>query len=496
MSMKKFNLVLTLAFALLFSATANAQDERNPWGISIGAHAVDYTSVRGMFDGFFDYDDYTIVPPLSKLSVIRHLSGPFSLDLTASVGEVDNKRFRINDELFINAGLGLRYQFLTGVMGLDWLDPYLRVGASYNKYDFSGINIDNNNPYMVAQRTGYDDGGIYPDHDYVYGEFEGQEGYFMLQGGVGLNLWLTDHFGINLASDFNGAPSEDNDYVNFFQHTAGITFKFGMADRDKDGIPDEEDECPDTWGLEAFNGCPDTDGDGIRDLDDACPEVAGLPEYNGCPDTDGDGVGDNVDECINEAGPAENNGCPWPDTDGDGLTDNIDDCPNQAGPQENNGCPWPDSDGDGFTDNVDACPNEAGVAPNGCPEASVMVENINVGFVVEFDYNAATIRPNSQAKIAEKASQINRALEVYPNMTLYIDGHTDSKGSASYNKNLSQKRAASVVQALESNGVADGALTARGLGEEVPKCTNDTDEGRQCNRRVEVTIKSTGDKAE
>ncbi|MDO5656129.1 MAG: OmpA family protein [Flavobacteriaceae bacterium] len=492
--MKKFNLVLTLAFALLFSASANAQDGNNPWGISVGAHAVDYTSVRGMFDGFFDYDDYTIVPPLSKISIIRHLGGKFAADITASVGEVDNKRFWLKDELFINAGLGLRYRLLGTADNSYWFDPYVRVGASYNKYDFSSVSISADNPRMVAQRTGFDDGGIYPDHDFVYGDFEGEKGYFMVQGGLGINFWLTDHFGINLASDFNGAPSVDSDYVNFFQHTAGVTFKFGMKDRDKDGIPDDEDECPDTWGLKEFNGCPDSDGDGIRDLDDACPDVPGLPEFDGCPDTDGDGVGDNVDRCPNEPGPAENQGCPWPDTDGDGLTDNIDECPNQAGPRENNGCPWPDTDGDGIPDHLDRCPNEAGVAPDGCPEASVMVENINVGFVVEFDYNKATIRETSQPRIAEKAAQIKRALEIYPNMTLYIDGHTDDRGSASYNKTLSQKRAASVVKSLETNGVAAGALTPRGLGEEVPKCTNDTDEGRQCNRRVEVTIKSTGNK--
>lgn len=494
MSMKKLNLVLTLTFALLFGAVVNAQDSRNPWGISIGAHAVDHTSVRGMFDGFFDYDDYTIVPPLSKLSIIRHIGGNFSADLTASVGEIDNRRMMLNDEFFINAGLGLRYKILGNADETKWFDPYVRVGASYHHFDYEGISIDADNPYMVAQRTGFDDGGIYPDHDFIYGDFEGQKAYFMVQGGLGINFWLTEHFGFNVASDFNAAPSVDSDYVNFFQHTAGITFKFGKKDRDGDGIPDEEDECPDTWGLEEFNGCPDSDGDGIPDHLDACPDIPGLPEFDGCVDSDGDGIPDHLDACPNEHGPAENNGCPWPDTDGDGVTDNLDECPNEPGPAENNGCPWPDSDGDGFPDNVDRCPYEAGVAPDGCPEAAVMVENINIGFVVEFDYDKASINPASMPRIVEKAEQIKRALEVYPEMTLYIDGHTDSKGSAAYNKRLSQQRAASVVEALESNGVAQGALTPRGLGEEVPKCTNDTDEGRQCNRRVEVTIKTTGDR--
>lgn len=137
---------------------------------------------------------------------------------------------------------------------------------------------------------------------------------------------------------------------------------------------------------------------------------------------------------------------------------------------------------------------EAGVAPDGCPEAAQMVENINVGFVVEFDYAKSTIRESSMPKVAEKAKEIKRALEVYPDMTLYIDGHTDSKGSAAYNKKLSKERATAIDKALEAHGIGVDIMTPRGLGEEVPKCTNDTDEGRQCNRRVEVTIKSLGDK--
>lgn len=496
MSMKKFNLVLVMAFALLFSASVNAQDARNPWGLSVGAHAVDHTSVRGMFDGFFGTDSYSIVPPLSKLSIIRHLDGKFSADLTASVGEIDNKRMMINDELFINAGLGVRYRILGTADKSFWFDPYVRVGAAYSKFDYTGVQISPDNPYMVAQGTGYDDMGMYPDHDLIYQEFDGQEAYFMVQGGLGVNLWLSDNFGVNLASDYNNAPSVDSDYVDFFQHTVGVTFKFGMQDADGDGIPDDEDECPETFGLEQFNGCPDTDGDGIRDLDDTCPDVAGVAEFNGCVDTDGDGLADPNDECPQEAGPAENGGCPWGDADNDGLTDNIDRCPNQAGPQENGGCPWPDSDGDGFTDNVDRCPSDAGVAPDGCPEAATMVENINVGFVVEFATNSDKISDSSQAKIAQKASEIKKALGFYPDMTLYLDGHTDSKGSASYNKRLSQKRAESVDKALEGYGINADVMAARGLGEETPKCTNDTEEGRQCNRRVEVTIKSMGNRAE
>ena len=85
-----------------------------------------------------------------------------------------------------------------------------------------------------------------------------------------------------------------------------------VLDRDKDGIPDVEDKCPDVPGVAALQGCPDKDGDGIADGDDACPDVPGLAKYKGCPipDSDGDGIGDSKDQCPNEAGEINNNGCP------------------------------------------------------------------------------------------------------------------------------------------------------------------------------------------
>ena len=77
---------------------------------------------------------------------------------------------------------------------------------------------------------------------------------------------------------------------------------------DPDVIPDDVDLCPDVLGSAATQGCPDTDGDGVPDQDDRCPEKAGP--YTGCPDTDGDGVIDADDRCPEEVGLTTNKGCP------------------------------------------------------------------------------------------------------------------------------------------------------------------------------------------
>src|SRR5690606_26599862 len=130
---------------------------------------------------------------------------------------------------------------------------------------------------------------------------------FGVSGGLGINFWFAKNFGLNIASDYNWIPSSKSDYFDFFQHTVGVTFRFGNKDRDGDGIEDDVDACPDEPGVPSddpeCHGCPDNDGDGICNNKDACPDEAGLPASelndNGCPivDRDGDGILDDEDDC-------------------------------------------------------------------------------------------------------------------------------------------------------------------------------------------------------
>ena len=144
-------------------------------------------------------------------------------------------------------------------------------------------------------------------------------------------------------------------------------------DEDHDGVPDYLDLCPGTpqeaIGFVDSVGCPlDSDGDGVEDYRDFCPgtpkEVNGLVDSIGCPlDTDGDGVPDYIDQCPGtpkEAyGKIDTLGCPL-DTDGDGVPDYLDQCPGTPqeayGKIDSVGCPL-DTDGDGVPDYRDECPN-------------------------------------------------------------------------------------------------------------------------------------------
>ena len=213
--------------------------------------------------------------------------------------------------------------------------------------------------------------------------------------------------------------------------------------------------------MKRYNGCPipDTDGDGINDEEDSCVNVAGLKEFHGCPDTDGDGIPDKDDKCPTVKGVAKYQGCPIPDTDGDGVNDDEDLCPNEAGPASTKGCP-----------------------------IEKVVLNITAQFKnINFDYGKSTIRHESDGILTNAAKVMNEGI---PNSNFYVDGYTDSKGTVAINKRLSKARAQAVANALIAAGVDKSRVIARGFGKENPICDNKTEEGRQCNRRVEVVIRN------
>ncbi|WP_373708703.1 OmpA family protein [Kaistella sp.] len=436
------------ALALTVASTVFAQTTSNPWLIGVGAHGVNHAAAGGnagdvfstAFGGgdqgeLYNMNNFTITPPLSKLTVARNLNKYLVLDWQTSVGNVDNKRIGMGKEFFLMTGLGLQFKF-NGLWNEDsWFDPYLRAGANYLRHDYSGqmnaVNGDGDN--------------IGADH-------------FAVSTGLGSNFWLTKNFGLGVQGDYVSTPTDNSTAANFWQASASLLFRFGNTDRDKDGILDKDDRCPDTPGLAEFQGCPDTDGDGIPDIDDQCPDVAG---------------------------PVENNGCPWPDTDGDGVVDKDDACPDVAGPAENNGCPWPDTDGDGILDKDDACPTVFGLAQyNGCPKPKSVTATEVEGELknIYFDFDRATIKAESSARLDAAANIIKADGGNY-----LLEGQTDKKGAESYNLNLSQRRAASVVSALDSRGVDATSLKSIGVGEAkavVPE--NASNDERQQDRKVVV----------
>lgn len=452
------------ALALTVASTVFAQTTSNPWLIGVGAHGVNHVAVgsgnafkvgSAAFGGddanrLYNMNNFTIMPPLSKLTVARNLNKYLVLDWQTTVGNMDNKRIGMGKEFFLQTGLGLQFKF-NGLWNEEsWFDPYLRVGANYLRHDYSGVTFPVTDPYHAITYAGFSNNEA---------STQRKKDHFTVAAGLGSNFWLTKNFGLGIQGDYVSTPIDKSDIANFWQASASLLFRFGNTDRDKDGIPDKDDRCPDTPGLAEFQGCPDTDGDGIPDIDDQCPEVAG---------------------------PKENNGCPWPDTDGDGVIDKDDACPTVAGPKENNGCPWPDTDGDGILDKDDACPTVPGLAQyNGCPKPQSAYAEEATGALKDilFDFNKATLRPESGAKLDQAASIIKDSKDG----TFLLTGHTDAKGNAAYNLKLSRERAASVVAGLEARGVNANQLKSVGVGSrdaKVPATASDAE--RLVDRKVVV----------
>ncbi|WP_372752754.1 OmpA family protein [Mariniflexile sp.] len=448
--MKNLSRLLFAMLIVLGFSNANAQDKNNPWQITIGTNAVDaYPSGDGapfsetIFEDYFNVSDHwNILPSLSTIAVSKYVGDGFSFGVAGSLNKIENWGDDSVDDLsYYGVDGTIKYNFLQGTT----IDPYLGIGGGYTWVDGIGAGT--------------------------------------LNGTLGLNIWFNENIGLTVQSAYKHAFE---DYLQtHFQHTAGISIKFGGTDTDGDGIYDKDDACPDVKGIAAFNGCPDTDGDGIEDSKDACPNEAGLAELNGCPDTDGDGVADKDDKCPSVAGLKALNGCP--DADGDGVTDADDKCPSVAGPAANQGCPWPDTDGDGVLDKDDKCPSVKGtVANNGCPEVSEEVQKTLNAYAktILFDTGKSSIKSQSEAVLAD----IIKILKEYPNSKFTVEGHTDSVGSDKLNQELSNSRANSVKEYLSSHGIDAARLSSMGYGESKPIDTNNTSKGRANNRRVEINL--------
>lgn len=263
-----------------------------------------------------------------------------------------------------------------------------------------------------------------------------------------------------------------------------------VKDKDKDGIPDDKDSCPEGAGPAITNGCPDKDGDGTPDKDDKCPDVAGPADNAGCPilDKDKDGINDREDACPDVPGIAKYKGCPVPDTDKDGINDDEDKCPTVPGFGRYDGCPIPDSDGDGINDEEDKCPAVAGtIEKNGCPEEikKEIVEKVNLAARrIQFKVNKADLLPAS----FEVLDQVVKLLKENPELKLSIEGHTSSEGPLAVNMKLSESRAGTVRRYLESKGIEASRLESKGFGPSQPLNKGKTEAEKSQNRRVELKL--------
>ncbi|HET6281229.1 MAG TPA: OmpA family protein [Polyangia bacterium] len=303
-----------------------------------------------------------------------------------------------------------------------------------------------------------------------------------LHGGLGAKIAFGAHVGLRLEGRITGPPSflgglvPVGDELGFggwdFEALGSLYLRFGEVERSRQVFVEKT--------VEKTTISSDPDGDGIAGDADKCPNVAedkdGFQDEDGCPDpdNDGDGIPDLQDKCPNKPenknGIEDDDGCPEEDLDGDGIWGAQDKCPNE--PETKNG--YQDQDG---------CPDEV---PRAVARFTGIIEGIN------FKTGSADITAASYG-LLDRAAQV---LTDYPEVRMEISGHTDSRGGADFNRELSARRAEAVKSYLVGKGIKSDRLTSIGYGMDRPIASNKTDAGRGRNRRTEFRlISSTGEAA-
>ena len=485
-----------LGLGLLTVATqAHAQTADRKTAIGLHANATQYRGDLG--NAFWDWKN---MPYSGGLDITRYLGKVLDIKL-----DLDYTRLRYPSDpgTFTGSGAGanagrrfyaqmygagLGFKIKAPISDKFFLHPYILIepGFAWVTADRYATPTAANSFTRFGTFTGQIGGGL---------DFHLGEGAILFVQAGQAYLQTTDDRLDGVDNNATTFWDKKDRYLNF---SAGLRANLGKAeDTDGDGVSDKKDKCPGTpTGMKVdATGCPlDRDGDGVADYQDKCPDVKGLAALQGCPDADGDGVADADDKCPNTpAGTrVDASGCPL-DSDGDGVSDNLDKCPGTpAGVKvDATGCPL-DRDGDGVPDFQDRCPDRAGPASNkGCPEIKAEQKKIlnEATKYIQFNFDKATLKPSSYPKL----EQLVQILNEYPDYSLSIAGHTDSKGDDAYNLKLSYERAATARTYMLSKGIPAERIEARGYGETKPIASNATAAGQALNRRVDFDPYLTGE---
>ncbi|WP_185874045.1 OmpA family protein [Blattabacterium cuenoti] len=274
--MKNVNFFIITLFTL-FSSVVYSQYYKKKWSIRIRAHDINYYPTNDPFKDFFHQTNNNINPFFSDVELEFNLNKHLGVYLNPSLGMVDNSRWTLKDNFFLKLDHGVNFYLFPKY----WLDPYLKLGGGYHKFNYKN---------KILKLTGLN-----------FFKLE-KKNFFLLDGGLGMNVWIVPNFGINIQSNYNHIVTslknlDAQDYLNFWQHTLGVIFRFNIKktknlfkkpkkiteiypknysfpsektweknkneknkkekeDFDNDGIVDKEDLCPDKFGKKENNGCP------------------------------------------------------------------------------------------------------------------------------------------------------------------------------------------------------------------------------------------------
>ncbi len=320
----------------------------------------------------------------------------------------------------------------------------------------------------------------------------------------------------NIDQDKDNIPN-NLDYCpdnNTIEMSKGVYQKGALRgcpiDSDRDKIENYRDDCPNNLRHEISKGvdslgCPiDRDNDTVSDYRDDCPnnitnEISKGIDLKGCPlDTDTDSIADYQDACPKNSSTELSKGiiqqgtqigCPI-DSDNDTVPDYRDNCSNDSSLQikkgvDSVGCPV-DHDQDGVQDYKDLCegtPRTVAIELNGCP---VIIEKEKYILSGKASFASGKEKLSKQAQIFLKSLVQRLGLDLL--IKVNIIAHTDSVGSIIFNKKLSKQRANNIAEYFILQGIPSDKVEAIGMGESEPIASNQTPNGRNKNRRIEILI--------
>ncbi|WP_341658700.1 OmpA family protein [Blattabacterium cuenoti] len=299
--MKNVNFFIIALFTFL-SSVFSQENSKEKWFIRIEANDINYYPIKSPFKDFFLIKNNNFIPIFSSIELEHHIKDHIGLYLDASLGMVNNTRWKIENNLFLKLSPGVNLYI--SPHNNNKFDPYLRLGLGYHKFN----NYFNRE--LKISETKY---------------FKtNKKNFLLLDSGLGLNLWLVSNFGINIQTGYNHVfAKESEDYLNFWKHKIGFIFRFGndkihhdhktVGETDQNNfssvVPVKEKEEEKEKKI-CCNNQEDSDNDGVLDQEDSCPNQFGLKKFQGCPDTDLDNIPDHEDKCPKKFGKKENQGCP------------------------------------------------------------------------------------------------------------------------------------------------------------------------------------------
>ncbi|MEO8664270.1 MAG: OmpA family protein [Ignavibacteria bacterium] len=475
----KRNLLVLFALLALFSIKANAQFKN--YGIKGGVQ----------YQQLLPFSEYSAAYSfLGRAFINFELTNNISIDIGAGYGQ-----YKTNDDIHTRSPVGTSTttdNFVkTEIIPVDLrlkLTPWARTAINWNPYFYVGTGVLH---YKVKE---------VPDINIP--EYKSFPDSYTGFGSLGFGTEVK--MGKNVLLDFSaGASYFFTDRLNNFVsesledaegHIAvGISFAGnddGNLDPDGDGLINMREE---QIGTDPLN--PDSDGDGLKD-------GAEVDQYKTNPlnrDTDGDKLTDGEEVLTYSTNPLNM------DSDADKLNDYDEVKVYNTLPNDS------DTDNDNLSDGEEVLTYktdpkvvdtdlgsigdgvEVGRGTNPLNPADdlpvVVAPPISVGTVIilegiNFASGSAEISSGSEAPLESAL----KTMRDNPNIDVEISGHTDNRGGRSYNENLSLNRAESVKSWLVSNGVSASRIETRGYAYDQPIATNDTEEGRLKNRRIEFKV--------